>query len=68
MLNAKASETELQAELKNARRKGLGNLSKAAGTSVIHAKSIETTPVRLVEGVICIYPELQAHAFPGQIE
>jgi len=68
MLSTKTSEIEFCAELKDASRKGLGNLAKAGASNVIHAKSIKTAPVRLVEGVICVHPELQAHTFPGQIE
>ena len=68
MLSTKTSEIEFGAELKNASREGLGNLSKTRAANIIHAESIETAPVRLVEGVICIHPKLQAHAFAGQIE
>jgi hypothetical protein len=66
--NDQSLKSELCAELQNARREGLGNLAKTGASNVIHGKSIETAPVRLVEGVVGIHPELQAHAFPGQIE
>lgn len=67
-VQSKRSECELCAELKNACRKRLGNLSKTGAANIVHAESVESAPVRLVEGVVGIRPELQAHAFPGQIE
>jgi hypothetical protein len=62
-------ETDLASELQNTSRKRRGDLTKRAGTSVVHRRIVPIRPIEDVEGIrlklqACAFPERQSETLP----